>query len=91
MVDASTTEAELLSRIIAPDEATFSADAARSIIGLEFRQPDVQRMHDLAEKNRQGQLSEVEQDEMQVYMRVGNLLSILKSKARKSLQHAEAN
>ena len=91
MLESSTTEADLLSRIIAPNEATFSPDAARSILSLEFREPDVQRMHDLAEKNQQGALSKVEQDEMQVYLRVGNFLSILKSKARKSLQNAQAS
>ncbi len=85
-----TNEADLLSRIIAPDEATFSPDAARCILELEFQPPDVQRMHDLTEKNQKGVLSEGEQDEMHVYMRVGNLLSILKSKARKSLQNAKA-
>lgn len=86
MSETSMIEADLISRIIAPGEGSLPPEAARSILSLEFREPDVARMHDLAEKNREGRLSEGEQDEMRVYMRVGNFLSILKSKARKSLQ-----
>lgn len=84
----TTTEADVMSRIIAADQAGLSPDAARSLLELEIPEGDAQRMHELAEKNQHGKLSDIEQEEMQAYMRVGTFLSLLKSKARKSLQDA---
>ena len=89
MIDVpTTTEADVLSRIIAADQAGLSPDAARSLLALEFPEGDAQRMHELAEKNQRGELSDTEREDMQVYMRVGTFLSLLKSKARQSLSDA---
>jgi hypothetical protein len=89
--ETNTMEAEVLSRIIAPDEGTLNPEAARSILQFEFPQADVARMQELAEKNRQGTIAEFERDQMQAYMRIGTMLSLLKSKARRSLATAERN
>jgi len=47
-------------------------------------------MHVLAEKARAGALSLEEHIEMDNYERVGHVLSLMKSKARKSLKKARA-
>ena len=48
-------------------------------------------MHELAGKAQQGRLSEQEQDEADSYSFVGNVLGILKSKARRSLEKTNGN
>ncbi len=64
----------------------LSVDQARSILQLEFTSEDRARMHVLAEKAREGTLTPPEQEETRNYERVGNLLGVLKSKARQFLK-----
>ena len=79
------TEADILDEIIAPDQPGLSPESARAILDLRFRQRAMDRMNVLAEKNRQGTLSETEQGELERYLRVGNFLNLIQSKARLSL------
>lgn len=82
------TEADILSRVIAPDDPSLSMEAARSILTLRFAREDLKRMDDLAEKAREGTLTPAEKRELEDYERVGCLLGILQSKARLSLKRA---
>ena len=59
----------------------FKADLA-----LDFTPADKDRMRGLSAKAREGTLSPAEQAEINSYERVGHLLNILQSKARRSLQ-----
>ncbi len=78
-------EATLLSRVLEPDKPLLSAAAAESILALDFPPAERDRLKELAGKARAGDLSLAEQQEIDSYGRVGSLLSILKSKARKTL------
>jgi uncharacterized protein YnzC (UPF0291/DUF896 family) len=82
-------EAELLSRVIAPEEATFPPDTAQIFLAFDFRKEDRDRMNLLAEKAREGALTAEEQAEIDCYERVGHFLSLLRSKARISLKQAQ--
>lgn len=64
----------------------ISPDAARSILTLEFKQADRDRVDLLAAKARTGALSKVEDEELENYIRVGDLLAIMQSKARRTLK-----
>jgi hypothetical protein len=88
---ATNNEADILSRVIDPDLPSLSEDAARSIIALSFAQQDQDRMNELAEKGRHGQLEPAEEAELNSYERVGCLLGILQSKARLSLKRAASS
>lgn len=57
-------------------------------MGLAFSQEDKERMKDLARKNRQGEISPEELRELDGYVKAGDLLAILQSKARKLLRAA---
>ena len=57
----------------------------RALLGLRFGPPAIDHMNELAEKNRLDTLSAQEREEFQKYMRVGNLLSLIKAKARLAL------
>jgi hypothetical protein len=80
------TESDILSRIIKPNEPALPAPVARLILEWRFTDDDRQRMHALLEKANDGTLTRSEKSEAETYERVGNLLSILKSKARRSLK-----
>jgi hypothetical protein len=84
-------EAEILSRVIAPEAPTLPPDAAKILLSFDFPKEDRERMEQLAEKAREGTLTSEEQAEIDCYERVGHFLSLLRSKARISLQHAPAN
>ncbi len=82
------TEAELLAEIVAPDQATLNAEAARSIASLRFSDRAHARMADLCDRGNRGELSAQDQAEIESYRRVGLLLDLLQAKARLSLERA---
>ena len=73
----SASEAALWGRLLDPASADLSPDAARYILGLQFPQSDIDRMHVLAEKARAGALTLEEHIEMDNYERVGHVLSLM--------------
>ncbi|HEV3260274.1 MAG TPA: hypothetical protein VG013_25695 [Gemmataceae bacterium] len=79
-------EVAILSRIIEPDKPVFPPDIARLILQWEFPPADRQHMHELLEKAKAGTLTANEQAEADSYERVGHIISLLKAKARGSLQ-----
>lgn len=81
-----TSEAAILDRIVHPDQPTFSPDAARGILELDFDQADKARMRELSAKAREGTLTPDEQAAINNYERVGHFLNILQSKALRSLK-----
>lgn len=79
------TEAAIWTRVIHPN-GELSPTVARALLKLEFNAQDRQRMSELAEKARHGDLTTDEQFEIENFERVGSLLAILKSKSRKLLK-----
>lgn len=80
------TEAAIWARIIEPEKNGLSPEAARSLLELRFNDRDLVHMNELAQKNRQGLLSDAERQELESYVKVGDVLALLHLKARKSLQ-----
>ena len=80
-----TTEAAIWARVINPS-GTLTTPVARAILKLEFSAADQERMHELSRKAQEGELSAEEQFEIDNFERVGNMLAILKSRARKLLK-----
>jgi hypothetical protein len=79
-------EAAIWARVIVPEQNGLSPEAARSILTLSFSDTDRARMNELAGKNQEGLLSEEERRELENYVKVGDVLSLLHLKARRSLQ-----
>ena len=86
MVESQATEGAIWNRLFEPNKPTLTPAAARGIVALDFPDEDKKRMHELAAKARAGTLTPAEEEEIDVYGRVGSVLSILKSKARKALR-----
>ena len=85
MAREPTTEADILAEIIEPDRPGLTPESARSILALRFNPEGVRRMNELAEKNRQGTLTEGDRALMEKYLRVGTFLNLMQAKARVSL------
>ena len=83
---AGTSEVAIFGRVLEPDQATLDAAAARAILNLDFKQTDKDRMRALLAKAKKGLLTADEQVEIDNYERVGHMLSLMKSKARRSLK-----
>jgi len=84
-IQTQCTESAIWNRLFEPAGEALSLNAARSILRLEFSREDKDRMHALAAKAREGTLSAAEQKDIGNYERVGNLLALMKSKARQRM------
>lgn len=82
----NTSEVAILSRILEPNKPSLSPQAARDILALDFGAADKERMRQLSATARAGTLTPDEQVEIDNYERVGHLLNIMQSKARRSLK-----
>jgi hypothetical protein len=79
-------EAAIFARLWETREGGLTPELARHVLKLRFSDNDIARMHELAARNQQGELSPAETDELDNFVRVGDLLAILQSKARKLLK-----
>jgi uncharacterized protein YnzC (UPF0291/DUF896 family) len=55
---------------------------------LEFDAQDLARMHELALHGQAGLLTPAEESELESYRRIGRMLELMRSKARRSLTRA---
>jgi hypothetical protein len=76
------TEADVLDQLVTAEQPGFSAESARALLSLRFSPAAIRRMNELAEKNRQGTMSDAEQAALEKYLRVGNFLNVVQAKAR---------
>lgn len=83
---AALTEADIFSRVIDPSNPTLMPDAAKAILELSFTDADHARTAELARKSNEGVLTPDERREFESYVFVGDVLAMLKSKARLSLR-----
>jgi hypothetical protein len=84
-VSSSFSEMAILRRVINPDLPYLSREAAQDILQFEFSKADRGRMNRLAAKNRSGKITTQEEEELHNFIRVGQTIGILKSKARQTL------
>ena len=79
-------EADIWERIIRPN-GRMSKSTARRLQKLAFTDEERARMHELAERNRRAQLTDDEESELDHFLRVGSLMTILKLRARRVLKN----
>lgn len=82
---ASENEVTILARILGNENGQLPSDLARYIVDLQISERDKARMHDLAVRNQDDDLTPAEKEEMFAFGKAATLLSILKSKARRTL------
>jgi len=64
----------------------LSPDAAEFLLAVDFEESDRERMLQLAERSEAGILTVEEQTEFDGYLHVGNLLAVMRSRARLALK-----
>lgn len=84
--DTVPSEISILARILGNDHGKLPTPMARYLLNLGFSNVDKARMHDLAVRNQDDALSPREKVELFAYVKAGDLLAILKSKARRVLR-----
>ena len=82
---APNTEAAIWARLLQAKESR-SREVAEYLLSIEFEEGDRERMNLLAERAREGSLTPEETAELDSYLHVGSLLSIVQAKARRLLQ-----
>ena len=78
-------EVTILARILGNENGQLPKNLARYILKLGFSERDKARMHDLVVRNQADGLTPAEKEEMHTFGKAGDLLAILKSKARRTL------
>jgi hypothetical protein len=87
----TTTEVAIWDRVLDIPPAELSPDAAQFLLRLDFRESDHQRMAELAARAQTGMLTSQERSDYEDYLRVGNLLAFLQSKARVAMREQSTN
>ncbi len=83
-------EAAILARLIQKRQEDFSRDVSEYLLSIQFDESDTERMNELAERARNKGLADDERAELDSYLHVSNLLAVMQSRARHSLQESEA-
>ena len=78
------TEADVLSRL----ETSLTPDGARDLLKMQFSSQDQNRMRELLDKGNQGIRTPDEDRQASEYERVGHVISMLKSVARRTLKRS---
>lgn len=88
---SGSSEGAIFSRVLEPEQGTLPVAAAKALLAFGFSKADQDRMRELAAKAREGTLSPDEQAETNNYERVGHIISLMKSKANRSLKRRSAS
>jgi hypothetical protein len=84
-ITAETIEAEIFCRVFASRKDSLPPEVANYLLSLRFSDDDLSRMHELAQKNREVELSDEEARELDAFILTGDVLALLQSQARKTL------
>ena len=76
------TEFDMLSRLLQIQGDHLTPEGARFVLNTRFTESDHDRIETLGRKANNGELSPEERAEYERYIRVGDLLAIMKAKAR---------
>lgn len=78
---SAASEVEIWSSVICPEGQSLSSEDAESILRWRFDAQAKERMESLMELNNNDELSETEREELESYLRVGQVISVLQAKA----------
>jgi hypothetical protein len=81
----SDNEVSILARFLANGNGPIPETMARYLLDLTINKQDKTQMHELTVRNQDDDLTSVEKEEMHAFGRAPTVVSILKSKARRTL------
>jgi hypothetical protein len=80
------TEADILARVIAPENGDMTREVAESFLSFRFDRSTTKEIETLLRKNNRGTISAEERIALDKYLRVGQFLDLMRAKAELSLQ-----
>jgi len=78
----------LFRRVIEPETGSLAPDVARYVLDLDFKADDHERFEELSAKAQEGMLSKQEAEELEGFLHIDSLLTIMRLKAERSLRRA---
>lgn len=87
---AESREIAIWRRVIRPETTGWTHAGAEAILQLGFQEVDRERMIDLLERAKAGELPDDEADELEKYRHVGTTLELMQSRARLCLKSQPA-
>lgn len=72
-------------RVVEPERSTLPRAQAKAVLGMQFSSRDLTRMRQLAARSNNGTLTERQRSELEDYVQIGHMLTLLHSKARLTL------
>jgi hypothetical protein len=85
---ATTTEIDILSQVVAPEEPSLQRELARSVLKMKFNESAEMTIRELLAKNNRGEITADERFLLDKYLRVGQFIDLLQAKARLTLHQA---
>lgn len=79
-------EPVIWARLIQAPKVQISAEVARYLLSIDFSEADSARMQELMEKSNEGALTSDESAELDGYVNIANVLSVMHSQARAALR-----
>jgi hypothetical protein len=76
---------KIFERIVEPNWKSLDVQGARAILQMKFAPRDIDRMNELAALARRGQLTPGEREELDLFCNLGDLLTIMHSRAKRVL------
>src|SRR5437667_6897071 len=81
-------EPVIWARLIRAPKAPISPEAAHYLLSIDFSEADHARMQELMDKSNEGALTSDETAELDGYVNIANVLSVMHSRARVALRSA---
>jgi len=73
-----------------PNVQGMKPEAAKALLTLKLRKPDVARFNQLVKLAKKGKISSEERYQLDSFLRFGNFMTLLQSKARVALKRSES-
>jgi hypothetical protein len=83
-------EPVIWARLILAPRAPISAEAAQYLLSIDFSEADDARMQELMDKSNEGALTSDEKAELEGYVNIANVLSVMHSQARVALKRPDS-
>lgn len=84
-METTTQQSAIINEMLEPLTAALTPETAQLMANLKAKPSVERRVNALAEKCNEGTLSEAEQSEYEAYVRIGNVINILKARAKQTL------
>ncbi len=86
LTQARESETTILARVFSDKLGQLPPEMARYILDLEFNDRDQARMHELIVRNQEDAITPAEKEELLAFLNASSMLSILQSRARRTLK-----